>query len=287
VREVAYRSPLEARVKVFMIEDAHRLNPAAANALLKVLEEPPGDVVFVLVTASPEDMIPTLVSRCRRVDFFPLGPSEITRVLVEQHGADPELAAWAARTGGDLSTALRFVKDPDAPARRAGHVELPGRLVRGSIGEAVRATAELAAEADAAAKALAKKQKEELSRHLESFGDARGTAAARKQVEDRHKREQRRIKTEVFDSALRDVVSFYRDVLLSGAGAPEDTLINAELGDRLARAAAAADPAWLVWAIDRVERVRRSFEFNVDSTLAVEALFMDLATPRARTAARA
>jgi DNA polymerase-3 subunit delta' len=285
VREIAYRSPLEARTKVFLIEDAHRLNPAAGNALLKVLEEPPGDVVFVLVTASPEDMLPTIVSRTRRIDFYPLGPSAIERVLVEQHRADPELAAWAARAGGDLSTALRFVKDPDAPARRAGHIELPGRLVRGSIADAVRATAELAAEADAAAAALAKKQKEEMTRHLESFGDARGTAAPRKQLEDRHKREQRRIKTEVFDSALRDIASFYRDVLLAGAGASADVLVNAEIEDRLRRAAEVADPAWLTWAVARTEAVRRALERNVDATLAVEALFMELATPRARAAA--
>ena len=70
VRENAYLSPYEGRVKVFLFEDAHRLNPAASNALLKVLEEPPGDVVFVLVTESPEDLLPTVVSRCRRVDFF-------------------------------------------------------------------------------------------------------------------------------------------------------------------------------------------------------------------------
>src|SRR5439155_500839 len=81
-------------------------------------EEPPGDVVFVLVTESPEDLLPTVVSRCRRVDFFPLGPAEIERVLVTQHDAEPSLASWAARTGGDLSTALRFVKDPGAPERR-------------------------------------------------------------------------------------------------------------------------------------------------------------------------
>jgi DNA polymerase-3 subunit delta' len=286
VRENAYLSPYEGKVKTFIFEDAHRLNPAAANALLKVLEEPPGDVVFVLITESPEDLLPTVVSRCRRVDFFPLGPTEIVRVLVEQHDADAELASWAARTGGDLSTALWFVKDEGAADRRRAHLDIPGRLVRGGPAEAVRVAAELADEAAAAVAALAKRHKEDLARHLEAFGDARATGAARKRMEDRHKRESRRVETEVYDSALRDVASFYRDVLLAGAGVPVDSLINVEIADRLLRAAAVADPAWLVVAIERTEDARRSLARNVQAVLALEAVFMELGTPRARAGAR-
>ncbi len=286
VRNAAYRSPMEGPTKVFIFEDAHRLNPSAANALLKVLEEPPGDVLFVLMTSSPEDLLPTIASRCRRVEFYALGPVEITRVLVEHHGAAPELAEWAARTGGDLSTALRFTKDPDAPARRGAHLELPGRLVRGGPAEAIRAAAELADEAKAAVAALAKRQKEELARTLEAFGEGRGTGAIRKRVEDRHKREARRTETSVYDSVLRDLASFYRDVLLSGAGAPAALLINTELGERVERAAAVADPAWLVAALERIEQTRRALARNAAPALALEALFMELGTPRARAGAR-
>ena len=285
VRENAYLSPYEGRVKIFIFEDAHRLNPAASNALLKVLEEPPADVVFVLITESPEDLLPTVVSRCRRVDFFPLAPGEIERVLVTQHDADPSLASWAARTGGDLSTALRFVKDPGAPDRRRGHLDIPGRLVRSGPAEAVRVAAELAEEASTAVAALAKGHKEELARHLDAFGDARATGAARKRMEDRHKREARRIETEVYDSALRDVASFYRDVLLAGAGVPDEALVNVEMAERLRRAAAVADPAWLVSALERIEETRRSLARNVQAVLALEAIFMELGTPRARAGA--
>ena len=285
IRAAAYRSAVEGRFKVFIIEDAHKLNPAAANALLKVLEEPPGGVVIVLVTASPEDLLPTVVSRCRRIDFDALGPAAIEEILVEQHGADPEKAAWAARTGGDLSRALRFIKDPDAPMRRENHLEIAGRLVRGSIDEAITIAAELAAEAARAAERLSDEQAAERDRLLEAIGDARGTAPARKRIEDRHKREMKRLETEVYDSALADVASFYRDVLLLGAGADPSLVVNSEWEDRLARAAGVADPAWLVWALERIETVRRALGRSVQASLALEALFMELATPRARASA--
>ncbi|MFN2613789.1 MAG: DNA polymerase III subunit delta' [Actinomycetota bacterium] len=287
VRALAHRSPFEGKTKVVIFEDAHRLNPAAANALLKVLEEPPGDVVFLLVTGSPEDVPETIVSRARRVDFFPLGPAAIATVLTDQHDVDEQTAEWAARTGGDLSTALRFVKDDAAPSRRAGHLELPGRLVRGGPGEALRAAAEITKEADAAAAALGARHKEELARAVEAFGEGRGSSAVRKRIEDRHKREQRRRTTEAYDSALRDLQSFYRDVLLLGAGVSEEQLVNREIAERLARAAGVADPAWLTWALLRIEETRRALERNVVPQLALEALFMELGTPRARAAARA
>jgi DNA polymerase-3 subunit delta' len=286
VRQNAFRSPVEGAVKVFVLEDAHRLNPAAANALLKVLEEPPGDVAFVLITESPEDLPPTIVSRCRRVDFAPLGPAQIARVLVEHHGADPTVAAWAARTAGDLSRALRFVKDPEAPERHSAHVEIPGRLVRGGPSEALRVAAELAGEAASAAAMLAKRQKEELTGHADVFGEGRGSAAARKRIEDRHKREARRRESEAYDSALRDIASFYRDALLLAAGASTDTLVNTEMAERLRRAATAVDPAWFVAALDRIESTRRALARNVQPALALEALFMELAAPRTRATAR-
>ncbi|TMK51917.1 MAG: hypothetical protein E6G59_08220 [Actinobacteria bacterium] len=105
-------------------------------------------------------------------------------------------------------------------------------------------------------------------------------------MEDRHKREARRTETEVYDSALRDVASFYRDVLLAGAGVPDDALVNTEMAERLRRAAAVADPAWLVGALERIEDTRRALARNVQAVLALEAVFMELGTPRARAGAR-
>ncbi|MFY9586708.1 MAG: DNA polymerase III subunit delta', partial [Actinomycetota bacterium] len=113
----ASRSALEGRTKVFILEDAAQLNPHAANALLKVLEEPPAGVVFLLVTADAEMLPETVVSRCRRIDFIPLGPQAIRTVLVEHHGLEEERAHWAARLGGNLARALRLAFDAEAAAR--------------------------------------------------------------------------------------------------------------------------------------------------------------------------
>ncbi len=72
IRELIERarfSPVQARWKVYVIDECHMLSTAAFNALLKTLEEPPNQVVFVLATTDPQRVLPTILSRCQRFDF--------------------------------------------------------------------------------------------------------------------------------------------------------------------------------------------------------------------------
>jgi DNA polymerase-3 subunit gamma/tau len=69
LRERVIYSPAAARTKVYILDEAHMLTPPAFNALLKMLEEPPAHVVFVLATTEPHRMPPTILSRCQRFDF--------------------------------------------------------------------------------------------------------------------------------------------------------------------------------------------------------------------------
>lgn len=276
LREDAYRSPLEGRTKVFVLEDAERMNAAAANALLKVLEEPPADVVIVLIAGDPDDLPPTIVSRCRRIDFRPLGPAAVREVLQAHYGLAPQRAAWAARVGGNLARALRLANDPDAEARRAAHLALPGRLARATPADAVRVAAEVRAEIEAPLGRLRDKQREEAADHAEAFGQGRGAAAARKRLEDRHKRELRRRELDLYDDVLADLASFYRDLLLAAAGAGRDVFANEEETERIERAGPRLGGRRLLAIIRRIESSRRALTHNAQPTLALEALFMDL-----------
>ena len=72
IRELIERSrfaPVQARWKVYVVDECHMLSTAAFNALLKTLEEPPPQVVFVLATTDPQRVLPTILSRCQRFDF--------------------------------------------------------------------------------------------------------------------------------------------------------------------------------------------------------------------------
>ena len=72
IRDLIERSrfaPVQARWKVYVVDECHMLSTAAFNALLKTLEEPPPQVVFVLATTDPQRVLPTILSRCQRFDF--------------------------------------------------------------------------------------------------------------------------------------------------------------------------------------------------------------------------
>jgi len=103
--------PTKTKYKVFIIDESHQLSKDAANALLKTLEEPPGHAIFILATTEIHKMIPTIVSRCQRLDFRKLTIPEITKRLefiARQEKASIDRAAVeliALNSGGALRDA--------------------------------------------------------------------------------------------------------------------------------------------------------------------------------------
>jgi DNA polymerase III delta prime subunit len=89
------QSPVEGRWKVMILDEAHRLTPDAANALLKILEEPPADTAIFLVTPFRERLFTTILSRCRPVRFRSLSDEEMRQW--QKRAAIDEIDLWAAR----------------------------------------------------------------------------------------------------------------------------------------------------------------------------------------------
>lgn len=99
--------PYEARLRVVLIADAHRLNVAAGNALLKILEEPPDGTVLILTAPQTADVLPTIASRCRHLRFKPIARQHLAAILVRAYGFSLEEAALtAAMANGSVSRAL-------------------------------------------------------------------------------------------------------------------------------------------------------------------------------------
>src|SRR6186997_1273108 len=96
VWQPAYRTAPEPGRKVFVIREADRLSPPAADTLLKVLEEPPADTVLLLLSARAHELPETIVSRCHVVTFAAL-PEAFVVAQLEGEGVDPSRALLAAR----------------------------------------------------------------------------------------------------------------------------------------------------------------------------------------------
>jgi DNA polymerase-3 subunit delta' len=104
--EASFR-PFEGKARFFLIEEAEKLNDNSANALLKILEEPPPTSHLILITSRPAMLLPTIRSRCQVIRFSPLSPQEIENHLIKVGLADKAAARLRARAAsGSIARAL-------------------------------------------------------------------------------------------------------------------------------------------------------------------------------------
>ena len=123
LREVIDRAqyrPFEGRRRVVIIDEADAAGADAQSALLKTLEEPPSASVFILVSSMPDALLPTVLSRCPRLRFAPLTPTEVAGVLIQDHGfSEQDARVAAAESDGSIGRALESQSEDLADARDA------------------------------------------------------------------------------------------------------------------------------------------------------------------------
>jgi DNA polymerase III subunit delta' len=289
---VAGRAPSQGRWQVIIVEDADRMSEAAANAVLKMIEEPPPRTVVMLCAPSlhPDDVPVTIRSRCRVVSLRTPSVDAIADVLVRRDGVDPALAAWsAAAAGGHVGRARRLARDEDARLARKAVLDIPLALV--SLAACLNAADDLVGaaqeETDAATEALNGAETEALKTSLGVgargpgvVAASRGSAGQIKDLEKRQKSRATRIGRDSLDRALVDLAGLYRDALVLDAATSEPLPLNhpdrradaEELGRRIGAEGA-------LRRIDAVLACRVALEQNVKPQIAVEALTVALRLP--------
>lgn len=106
LQEEIARIPLLSERRVVIMQEADKMNEAAANCLLKTIEEPSGQIVFILLTSRPSALLDTIISRCMRVEFGILQPEELVVILHQQGIEEPLAGKLASIADGSVSKAL-------------------------------------------------------------------------------------------------------------------------------------------------------------------------------------
>ncbi|HEX2701382.1 MAG TPA: hypothetical protein VHM89_14375 [Acidimicrobiales bacterium] len=214
-------SPVEGRRKVLVLVDFH-LVEHAAPALLKAIEEPPATTVYVILAEHVPPELVTIASRCARVDFAPVPADRLAAALVGE-GMDPDHAAEVAEaSGGRPDRARLLASDAGFAARRRAWSDAPGRL-DGTGSSSAALADELLAGLETVVEPLVARQAAELAELAERarlYGERPGE---RKELEARHKREERRVRTDELRFGLAALAGAYRGRLavtggLAGAG---------------------------------------------------------------------
>ncbi len=272
----ASRSPFEGPFKVFIIEEADRMNDEAQNALLKTLEEPQPDTVFILLSEHEQELLDTIHSRCRVIRLEPVSEERIIAMLVEEGASDIGALLAARVTDGDLERARTVALEDATSERRRFWLGIPRRLA--SPVDALDSAAEIISEAKEVVGRREAAQKEEVVELAEALGEGRGTATARNALATRHKRELRRLEEEMLGEALQSVASFYRDILVIRAGGT-DAVANLDVLEELESWAKAEDitDRALVEIVARCIATRAVLSKNANAALQMEAVLLEIA----------
>lgn len=278
--------PVRSDWNVIVIEDADRLNEHADNTLLKSLEEPPPRGVWILCAPSPDDVLPTIRSRCRVVRLRTPPVAEVAEFLVASEGADPAIAAFAARASqGHIGRARALVNDEDARSRHQDLLRLPLRL--GSVAACVAAAEHLVNIAKERAEAVAEPlERDETAALLQAAGEGgTGAGAARsraggalKELEREHRNRRRRLVRDELDRTLIDLLGLYRDILALTTDAPAD-LINAELRGEFEVLAGSMDAVGVLRRIEAITHARAALAADGSEILLMTELTLSLQRP--------
>lgn len=263
VIRMAGTTAVEGTRKVIIMHEVNLMQPAAAVRLLKTLEEPADGVHIILLADTMVDTLVTVASRCLTVHFGLIHTGTITAALVEA-GIAPTTAAQAASAAhGSLDRARLLATDPRLVHRREQFANIP-RRVDGSGSTVVAIVDEVLALIDEAAGPLERRHEQEtadLEANMAAMGVKRG---GKKALEDRHKRELRRHRTDELRAGLAEIANVYRGELLSGR--------------QLHR------PESYLEAVDRIHKALGRLALNVNETILLRDLFWSLPAIETRPA---
>ncbi len=227
---------------VNIIPDADTMTPEAANCLLKTLEEPVSGTVFLLITAKPQMLLPTVVSRCQQIYLQSLSEGELALGLT-RNGVDRIEELPLALAGGSLSKALSLA-DGSAAAERDGVENLAWRLTRSGTESALKLAEEL------------------------SGGTSRGTGKA---PDRKH-----------LNNMLDLLLLWYRDIMLEKESAGGKHTVNRDRAGVIKEMAPFYTTGRIIEIINHIEQAKGALAAGANIRLALESLFLKLSTGTGR-----
>jgi DNA polymerase-3 subunit delta' len=147
LQRLANLPPYEGKCKVFIIDDAEYLSTEAANSLLKILEEPPPKVVWLLLAAEEERLLPTIISRCQRLELKPVPSERVQELLVNSYNVDADKSKLLTQLcHGRLGWAVSALANGDILEQRSQRIAKLVSLLTASLEQRFAYAQELASQ---------------------------------------------------------------------------------------------------------------------------------------------
>lgn len=264
-------APIQAKCKVYIIDRVDLLGTAAANAFLKTLEEPPSDVVLILLGRTRESVLPTIVSRCQVVPFRHIPASEAAGILVQNTGCTlPEASIAIEACGGSITKAADFLRSKERARLRLTMTQALASLARADDLDVLGYAAEIVLASKAPLDQVRREQERVLDERSEFL-----QKSALKTLETRHKRALSQASFELLRQMTSVAKSWLRDVEMICSGA-ERLVINVDCLDALRDCAERTDLARVCRALMRVQAADEAISYNVSPQVSIEAMLFEI-----------
>ena len=246
-------TPLEAKVKVIIIHEVHLMRDAAAVRLLKTIEEPAKQIIFILLADKIVPSLTTLNSRCVTITFSRLTDQDVAESLISE-GVFPDTALTVAKASqGNLDRARLLVTDSHLLRRQESFATIAMRL-DGTGAAVVKIVSEIVEQLDQAASALEIRHEREIKELEDRVALTGERGSGRKTITDRHKRELRKLRTDELRSGLGQFAKTYSDLICA----------QPDL----------SDGEEIMHAIQLIHKTISSLGLNTNETLALHALLL-------------
>lgn len=264
-------APIQAKRKVYIIDRVDLLGTAAANAFLKTLEEPPSDVVLILLGRTRESVLPTIVSRCQVVPFRHIPASEAAGILVQNTGCTlPEASIAIEACGGSITKAADFLRSKERARLRLTMTQALASLARADDLDVLGYAAEIVLASKAPLDQVRREQERVLDERSEFL-----QKSALKTLETRHKRALSQASFELLRQMTSVAKSWLRDVEMICSGV-ERLVINVDCLDALRDCVSHSDLARVCRALMRVQAADEAISYNVSPQVSIEAMLFEI-----------
>lgn len=266
-------APVQAKRKVYILDRVDLLGKSSANAFLKTLEEPPADVVLILLGRTRESVLPTILSRCQVVPFRHIPASEAAGIVRQNTGAPIEQARMAIEAcGGSITRAIEFLRAAgnERLAFRTEVLGIMASLSRADDWDVIGYARRLVELSKAPLDEVRASQEAEIAENADFLAKS-----AIRQIEARNKRALSAKTTEFLRQTTAIIGSWLRDVLMACAGTPE-LIINVDAREATLAAAAATDAARVAAGLRAVHRADEAISYNVSPETCLDALLFEV-----------
>ena len=263
--------------KIFIIDEAQTMNNAAANSFLKVLEDPPPDVVFILIANALEALPATIISRCQLLKFNKVPSNTLKEYLVSNYSlGDDSASVIASLSQGSTSNAQAMATDTAMIEERKKIISTLLKINEASLSTLMGLAGEIISDVASRKKVLQEIQTDELKDAKKIATDSQHLLRINKELGKKHKRALAKLERRAFSDILDYLNSYYRDALLIASGADSKMLVNIDVRDEIAEAAKTLSVKSGIEATSYIKEAKERLISNVSPSLTLETLFFKL-----------